>query len=100
MFNELQNFNENRTTLLELVALSVFAKSLRQECETRNVQTPEWLDDRIRTINRLIDAQTRDAKELRLKEIVAQRSQLQTPAEKRAALEAEEAALRASLTSV
>lgn len=99
MLSELQNFNENRTTLLELVALSVFAVSLRQACEAKNVPSPEWLDDRIRTINRLIDLQTRDAKELRLKEIAAEETRLLTSAEKRERLQAEKAALQASLTT-
>lgn len=97
MLRQLKQFVEDQADTETMIALAVFAKGLRQEYEARNIEAPEWLDDRIRQIGRALEASTRDAKELRLKEIAAERTRLLTPSEKRTALEAEEAKLRGEL---
>lgn len=97
MLQELKKLDLDRLALDEALVYAAFAKSLHAEYDARNIPAPEWLDDRIRQLNREITSRGRDALEMRLKEIRAQRSQLMTPTEKREALAAEEAALAAQL---
>lgn len=102
VIDQLKNFNERNvgTELLEVVALSVQAKAIRAEAEAKNVPIPEFLDDVIRALARTIGERTRDARELRLKEIAAEESRLLTSAEKRDRLAAEKAKLTAELAGV
>lgn len=97
MLQELKRLDLDRLALDEMLAYMAFAKGLHVEYGTRNIPAPEWLDDRIRQLNREIAARGRDALELRLKEIRAQKTQLMTPTEKREALAMEEAELTAKL---
>jgi hypothetical protein len=99
MLEQLKRFDPDRASIDEMLALAVFATGLRTEYERRNITAPEWLDDKIRTLNREIESHRRDALEMRLKEIRAQKTQLLTPTEKRAALQAEEEALAAQLAT-
>ena len=100
VIDQLKNFNERNvgTELLEVVALSVQAKAIRVEAEAKNVPIPEFLDDAIRSLNRVISERTRDARELRLKELLAEESRLLTAGEKRERIAAERAKLQAELT--
>lgn len=97
MLAELKRLNCDGVQLDELMAHAAFAKILRAEYEGKNITAPEWLDDAIRRINREITLRSKDALEMRLKEIRAQRTQLMTPTEKREQLEKEEAALQEQL---
>lgn len=97
MLEQLKRFDAERTSVEEMVSLISYAKVLRQGFEGFNLPVPEWLDDRLRQLTRAIDAQTRDAKELRLKEIRAAQTQLLTAGEKREKLAQEEAALVSEL---
>jgi len=81
----------------EMLALRMFGKQLRGEYETANIPAPEWLDDKVRQLNREIELRRRDTLEMRLKEIRAQRTQLLTPSERRVQLEVEEAELNKQL---
>jgi hypothetical protein len=99
MLADLKRLDLDRNGVEELVAFAAFAKMLHAEFQARNLPAPEWLDDKIRQLNREITSRGRDALEMRLKEIRAQRTQLMTPSEKREALAAEEAALEAQLAS-
>lgn len=97
MLEQLKRLDIDRISLEEMLALAAFAKSLHAEYDLRNIPSPEWLDDKIRLLNREIGARSRDALEMRLREVRAQQTQLLTPAEKRAKLAEEEARLQAQL---
>lgn len=97
MLRDLKQFVEDQSDLEVMIALSVFAKGLRAEYDAKNIPVPEWLDDRLRQIARAIDGQTRDAKELRLKEIAAEETRLLTSSEKRERLAAERSRLEGEL---
>lgn len=97
MLRQLKQFVEDQADTETMIALSVFAKGMRAEYEARNISVPEWLDDRIRQIGRALEASTRDAKELRLKEIAAEETRLLTGAEKREKLKAEREKLETEL---
>lgn len=99
MLKELRSFDADRCDIDQLVALSAFAKVLHAEYEARNINVPEWLDDSRRTLAREIEGRRRDALELRLKEVRAQKSGLMTASEQREALAAEEAALTSELAA-
>jgi len=100
VIDQLKNFNERNvgTELLEVVALSVQAKAIRAEAEAKNVPIPEFLDDALRSLNRVIVERTRDVRELRLKELLAEESRLLTQSEKREKIAAERKKLEAELT--
>lgn len=93
MLNELRRFNVETGDLPDLVALLHYAKGIQAEYSALNLPSESWIDDKVRQLNRAIQAKTAEQRELRLAEIRAERSRLKTPAERRAELEAEEAAL-------
>lgn len=97
MLQLLRSFNPDRADLEDMLALIVFARGLRAAHEEFKVAVPEWLDDKIRALNREIVGKTRDALELRLKEVRQAKTQLMTPSERREALAKEEAELEAQL---
>jgi len=99
MLAQLKSLDVDRLALDEAIGLAAYAKMVSAEYDARGVSHPEWLDDAIRTLNTDITARTRDALEMRLKEITAQRTQLMSADEKRAKLDAEEAALREKLAA-
>lgn len=93
MLSFVRNWNVDAAGLDETVGVLALAKIIRAEFEAKNVAVPEWLDTQLRALNRAVEALTRDAKELRLKEILAQEAQLMTSAEKREKLAKEKEAL-------
>lgn len=93
---ELKRFNED-ADVEDLVILQTHAIAYRQGFEANGLVVPEWLEDVNKRLTRIIRLKTAEAKELRLREIQAGLAGLRTPAEKRAALEAEAAALAAEL---
>lgn len=97
MLDLLRRFDADRSTLEEMLALVTFGKSLRAEYEARGIMVPEWLSEKLRVLNREIESHRRDALELRLKEIRAEQTRLQTPAERREALAKEQEQLEAAL---
>lgn len=97
MLDQLKRLDVDRMQLDETLALAAFAKSLHAEYDARAIPAPEWLDDSVRTLNREISMRTRDALEMRLKEIRAQKTQLESAGEKRERLAREEEELTAKL---
>lgn len=100
ILRELKAFNADVSSVEEEILLLHQAKGMRAEYDARNIPAPEWLDDVIRRLTRAIEAQTRDAKELRLKEIRAAKAGLMTASEKREQLAREEAEIEAQLAGV
>lgn len=98
--NELKSLNTDASTLDQMIALSAFAKILEAEYGAKQVSRPEWLDDAQRTLAREIQSRTRDAKELRLREIEHSERALEEKAEKRERLRKEKEALQAELAKV
>ena len=80
----------------EIVALLAIAKAIRAEFEahTSLIETPEWLDDKIKSLGRELKARTADVLEKRYRETLAKRESLRTPEEKRKAVDAEIEALQ------
>lgn len=81
----------------EAVALSAFGRSLKAEYEAQAIETPEWLDNRLRELRREIKVRTQDVLDKRLREAKARLETLKTPTERREALEAEIKRLEAQL---
>lgn len=96
MLQELRRFNVDTAELDEIVGLVHYAKGLQAEYATLGLPTPEWIDDKTRTLVRAIRLKTEEQRALRLKEIAAEEARLATPAEKRAALAAEKEKLLAT----
>jgi hypothetical protein len=93
LLHALRSFDVDRISLDEAVALGMFAKQLRSEYESRQLDAPEWLTDKIRSLDRWISAHRRDALEARAKEVRAAIAAALTPAERREKLVAELASL-------
>lgn len=93
----LQAFDSNRADVHEMIDMLASASTVKQTYEDAQVPAPDSLVEGIATLRAEIDSHKRDAIQKRLKEIAAQRSGLLSAQEKRATLDAEEAALRASL---
>jgi hypothetical protein len=80
---QLRAYDTDRGQPDDAIALLAFARLLRGEFEARQFAVPEWLDDRIRSLNRYLDSHRRDALELRLREARARQAALLTPDQKR-----------------
>jgi hypothetical protein len=99
MLNEFKNFNAERMQVDELIALSAYGKALRAEYEAHQVEVPSYVSTQLNALTREIKSRTADALAARRKQIDAQLESLRTPAEKRAALEAEAASLDKQLAT-
>lgn len=98
LVNALKNFVTDRLDMDELFALSAFGKSLRTEYQNREMPVPSWISDQLNALDREILARRRDELEKRLKDIKAQRTTLETAAEKRERLDKEQADLEKLLS--
>ena len=83
----------NRLDLDEAMELASQANGLRGFYQTKQLASPEWLDDGIRTLDRFITDNTRDAAEARLRELEQEELTDRTKDERRAARQAEKDAL-------
>lgn len=95
MLNEFKNFTVDRLQIDDLVTLAAFGRILRAEYEAQKVEEPEFIDINLKTLRREIQSRQADQTEKRRRHIKASLESLKTPAEKRAALEAELQALEA-----
>lgn len=97
VLQQLQAFDSNRADVHEMVDMLARASQVKQTYEDAQLPVPEALADGIAALRAEIDTHKKDAIQKRLKDIAAQRTTLLSAQEKRAALDAEEAALKASL---
>lgn len=93
MLERLKNVNLDGMDIDEAVALSAFARGLKAEYDTLSLETPEWLDTRIRELRREIKRRSQDAIARRLAEAKARREALKPATEKREELDKEIAML-------
>lgn len=96
LFQELKNTKPDTVEQVEeVITLLALAKTIRNEFSTHTqvIETPEWLDDKIRSLERELTLRTADVLEKRLREAKARRDSLKTAEEKRKELDAEIAAL-------
>lgn len=100
VLQRLQAFDSARADVNEMIDMLASASTVKQTYEDTQVPVPESLIDGITALRAEIDTHKRDAVMKRLREIAAQRTGLLSAAEKRASLDAEEAALKASIGHV
>jgi hypothetical protein len=93
MLQEFKSFNVDAADIDELVALSAFGKQLRGEFEAQKVAVPEYVSDNLNSLAREIDSRMADRRATRIRELKTQRDSLKTAQERRAAIDAELAAL-------
>lgn len=79
----------------ELVFLSASARIAAAEYEILGAKVPEWLEDQVRLLRAEVAVRIADEKALRIRQLRGQLDSLKTAQEKRAAIEAELAALSA-----
>ncbi len=96
MLDQFQNFDINRSSLEELVALAQFGRALRAEYEALKLDEPEWVGVQLNTLRREINVRSQDAREARIREIDSRLAALKTPDEKKAELLKERERLLAS----
>lgn len=89
----LQRLNLTTLVLDDAIELSTAAEALRTGYKSHQMNSPEWLDDSIRTLDRYITDRTRDAAEMELRELAQADAADRTAGERRA----ERAARRAEL---
>lgn len=95
MLDQLKNLNVDRPQLDELIALQAEAASLKGAYEKFGIEEPEWLSNADRNLHREIRNRAAADIERKIREKKGQLEGLKTTAEKRAALEADLAALNA-----
>lgn len=94
---QLKNTAFKGEDLEQLMALAAFANNLRQEYDKRNVPEPDFLAARITELGREIAMRTDDAKQKRIRELLAQKQALMSTTEKKKSIDEELAALQAAL---
>lgn len=99
VISQLKQLNPDAASLDQMIILSAFAKILEAEYGAKQISRPEWLDDSQRTLAREIQARTRDAKELRLRELEQAEKSLESATEKRERIRKEREALQAELAT-
>ena len=100
MLSQLKNFVADRLDVDELIALAAFGRQLRNEYETHQLDEPDWLDAQLKTLRREIQVRNSDKLEARRREINARLESLKTPAQKKAELLKEKAAIEKQLQEV
>lgn len=94
MLERLKTLNVDRIELDEAIELLALAEVVEAKFAAVGLTAaPEYLTDAIRTLKSEIAGRMRDAREKRLKQIRAQKTQLMSADEKRLALSKEEAEL-------
>lgn len=93
----LKNLNVDRIDVHDAVCLVAMARATESQYAVYGVVAPDWLTEGIATLDAEIRRKRRDMLMARQKEVEASLTQLQTREEKRAKLEAEQAALRDAL---
>ena len=91
--NELRELDIRSLEVEDLVMLSSTLKAFRGEFGALEVDTPEWVDIRIRDITRELASKKQAVRDARVREINAELKKLQTEAEKRKDLQKELAKL-------
>ena len=89
MINELKNANLDRPDMEELIALYAFAGSVTRTYVELKIETPDWLDSKMKDIRREITMRELANKEKRIKEVEARLTTLESVEEKRARLKRE-----------
>jgi hypothetical protein len=93
----LRNFNADRMSIEELVALSAFAKNLQAEFVTYSIDAPAWVSDQSRALSKEIKSRNFENLSAQLKEKKARLEALATPDQKREKLAKEIEDLQAQL---
>lgn len=96
---QLRNLDVLRLDLDEMVELEMHAAALAVMYERHRLDTPEWLSDAQRTLQRALRQKRDDLLALRLQEAKQRLQKLRTPEERRGALEEEIAELEAQLAA-
>jgi len=89
MLEQLKRWNLDTGSVEDLVSLHAFGVMVRAHYETLNIETPEWLDAKLRQIKREIVQRNSDENERRLKVFKAQLDNLKTPTERKAEIQKE-----------
>jgi hypothetical protein len=95
--NQLKMFLTRDKTIEDMVVARVQLKALAQGYADAKLSVPAWIVEKVSLIDLEIAAAVRAEKMATLAKYEARRSELMTTSEKRNALDAEIAALRASL---
>jgi hypothetical protein len=93
VLSELKNFDANRASIDEMVALRAFARGLVTEYAEQKVDLPEWIETQATSLDRQILAKNHDRLAARRKELQARADNLKTTAERRAEIRKELAQL-------
>ncbi len=87
MIDELRNFDKDRTTLEELVALAAFGESYRATFEKLSVDVPDWVSAQLKVVLREIHSRQADQIDAALIKAKQKLASMATTEEKRAALQ-------------
>lgn len=95
--DSLRKFNKETTDLDEMIALEAIGKVVVAGYPTHSIAPPEWLTSTLTTLNHEITGKTKDQLEKRKRELIAQRSGLESAEEKRQRIAKEIAEIDAKL---
>jgi hypothetical protein len=97
VLEQLKNFDTNRATIDELVALRAFARGLQSEYSEQTVEEPEWIGIQVQCLDREITAKNTDRLTAQLRDTENRLESLKTTTEKKVELTALKAKLQKKL---
>lgn len=86
MLDSLRNFDANRASIVDMVSLRAYARTVVSEFENFSIEVPEWITNQVKALDRQIVAKRADSLEARKREVTARLENLKTPSEKKAEL--------------
>lgn len=89
MLTQLQNFNVDRMSVDELVALHSFATALKAEYTNLSIDVPGWVETQSKSLKMALSAKVQDVYAKKLADATARMSALKTPQEKKVELKKE-----------
>lgn len=89
ILDTLKRVNIDGVDLEKAIALLAFGRTLQAEYAELELETPDWLNVRLRELRREINTRVADAKEKRLSELKSRRETLETPEVRRKKIDAE-----------
>lgn len=99
MLSELKNFTASMASIDELVEMSAQARVIEAEFLTLGVDLPAWFRLTVESLRREIRTKNADAVAAKIRDLELRHDALKTPSERREALEAEIARLKATQTA-
>ncbi len=100
MLQQFKSFDVDRLDTDELIGLLAFGQLLRAEYEKLEMDEPDWVNDKIKTLKRELRAKNAEKLAARAREINSRLESLKTPTQRKSELQKELSKIQKQLEEV